>query len=253
MGESCYRNVKWVELGGGEFIAFAPDGFDVELAGGEMFAEVGDVDVDGAGIAVEVVAPDEVEELVAGHDAVGVVDEGEEEVELFGAEFDGGAVDSDFVAVGVDGEVGELALGGGCGWCGGRGAAEDGFDAGDEFTGVKRFGEVVIGAEFEADDFVDIIGAGGEHEDGELAGSADLATDFPAIEAGEHEIENDEIWRRLVDEGKGVVAVGDGGDGELFTLEIGGGEVADIGFIVDDENGFVHGISWLVIKDIGVC
>ena len=41
-------------------------------------------------------------------------------------------------------------------------AAQDRFDAGDEFAGGKRLGDVVVGAQFEAEDAVVFAGARGQ-------------------------------------------------------------------------------------------
>ena len=62
----------------------------------------------------------------------------------------------------------------------------------------ERLGQVVVGAELEADDLVDLVVAGGQDEDGHLrAGRAEPAEDLEAVHARQAHVEHDEV-RRLV-------------------------------------------------------
>jgi len=72
------------------------------------------------------------------------------------------------------------------------GSAEDGFDAGGEFTGAERFDEVVVTTDFEADDAVDLGGTGGEKDDGHVGARADGFAEFEAGTVGQADIEHDE-------------------------------------------------------------
>ena len=77
------------------------------------------------------------------------------------------------------------------GWRGARlVAAQDGADARRQFARVEGLGEVVVGAQFEADDAVDILAAGGEHHDRNFALLAQAAEDFEAVDAGQHDVED---------------------------------------------------------------
>lgn len=69
-------------------------------------------------------------------------------------------------------------------------ASGDGAEAGEQFAGGGGFGEVIVGADFEADDTIGFIATGGEHEDGDVGMAADLLEGFEAVEAGEHDIED---------------------------------------------------------------
>src|ERR1700730_15385013 len=46
------------------------------------------------------------------------------------------------------------------------GASQNGFDAGEQFADRERFGDVVISAQFQTDDFVHFLSAGGEQDYG---------------------------------------------------------------------------------------
>ena len=73
------------------------------------------------------------------------------------------------------------------------GAASDGAEAGEEFATGEGFWEVIIGAQFEADDTVGFFASCGEHEDGDIACVADAFKDFEAVHSREHEVEEDGV------------------------------------------------------------
>lgn len=75
-----------------EAVADAADGLDGVADGRVVFelgAQVADVDVDGAGVAVVLVAPDALEQFVAREGAAGVRDEELQELVLLGRQGDG--------------------------------------------------------------------------------------------------------------------------------------------------------------------
>jgi len=45
-------------------------------------------------------------------------------------------------------------------------AAEDGTDAGDEFARIEGLWDIIVGADFETEDFVDVLAARGENQHG---------------------------------------------------------------------------------------
>ena len=74
--------------------------------------------------------------------------------------------------------------------------AEGGADAGAEFGGFERFGEVIHGAEFEAAQFVGGAVPGGEDEDGQGSRGRlipELAQDFEAVHVGQAQVQKHEI------------------------------------------------------------
>ena len=81
----------------------------------------------------------------------------------------------------------------------GRGfvAAQDGADAGGQFARVERLRQVIVGAEFQADDAVDIFAARGQHDDRDFALLAQAAQDFEAVDARQHDVEHDEVDARV--------------------------------------------------------
>lgn len=75
------------------------------------------MDVNGARLAVEFVAPDEIKQLVAGEDDVGMVGQGQQQVKLFGPQHDPLPGDGDFTTGRVNLDVADLPrfVAGGCG------------------------------------------------------------------------------------------------------------------------------------------
>lgn len=113
----------------------------------EFLAEPGHVDVDGTGDGDELESPHLAEEFFAGDDLTFVLEQEAEQLELACRQGDGFAVDGHDARAEVDLDVtkpDQLGLRGGGGSH--AGAAQKGFDAGDQFHELEGFGEVVVGA-----------------------------------------------------------------------------------------------------------
>src|ERR1700735_4572139 len=90
-------------------VADPPDGVDEGGTEGiDLASEIGDVDLDHIGVAVEVVVPHPVENLRLGHHPPGIEQEIVEKFELGGGEVDGGAPPEDFGALLFESEVAEF-------------------------------------------------------------------------------------------------------------------------------------------------
>ena len=73
-------------------------------------------------------------------------------------------------------------------------AAQERFDARQQFGRFERLGEVIVGPQFQAYDAIVELGLGGEHEDCDVVALlAQFAADFQAALAGQHDVEHDEI------------------------------------------------------------
>ena len=71
-----------------------------------------------------------------------------------------------------------------------------GFDPRQQLHHLERLGDVVVGAELQADDLVDDLAARGQHDHRRLdAAPAQLAHDVEAAEPRQHDVEEDEIER----------------------------------------------------------
>ncbi len=75
-----------------------------------------------------------------------------------------------------------------------------------QFSGAERLRQIVICAAFEAGNAIGLFALGSQHDDGHLGLGANHPQHLEAIDAGQHDIENDE-----------VVGVFDCSAGALFT------------------------------------
>jgi hypothetical protein len=153
-------------------------------------AEVADVDVDDVGEIFEAFVPDMLNNHSAGKGLADVGDHVFEERVFLGGEFDASTRANDPLSEAIDFEVSHAedvgAFGGG--------AAQEGLDADQELGQGEGFGEVVIGPGIKQFYFISGAIAGGEDEDGGVLGiSAESAEQVGAVEAWEHEVEDDEV------------------------------------------------------------
>ena len=72
-------------------------------------------------------------------------------------------------------------------------APKHGPDPGDKFVRAERFHHVVIGAEFEPDDAVHFVTAGGQDDHRQAASAAEVAQQVQAVAIGQPEIEHHQV------------------------------------------------------------
>jgi hypothetical protein len=225
--------------GGAEAVADPGLGFDVAGAVGgiEFLAELGDEDAEVFGLIFAGGAPDLAEKEFVGEDAVGTVHEKQEEIEFFGSEVDLGAAHADSAAGRVDVEVADGDFGG-CGLFVG-GFTKVGADAGEEFGHAEGLGDVVVGALVERGDLHGFLLADGEDDDGGFSNAADGAGELDAAHFRHGEVGDDEVGRDGAEELEGFEAVICYGDFVAAALEGGAEDAGDLALVVDDED--THG------------
>ena len=159
-----------------------------------------------------------------------------EEVELLRRELDLLVSDDDLAAPGVDPQIAVLEV------CAVELAAlrirasQDRLDPRHELARIERLRQVVVGADLEPDDLVDVVVAGGQHEDRDVRALAHAAADVDPVQVREHEVEHDQRRRlggRLLDR---LLARYRNANGEAGPLQIHGDEGSDARLVLDDEN-----------------
>lgn len=130
--------------------------------GFELLAEANHMGVYSARVGERFVAPDGVENHIARKRAVGVLQEEREQVVFGGREADFLVASRDHAAVEIHLHVAEredflLAA---------RLAAQHGADARQQLAGTEGLNDVVIGADFEQKNFIDLLADRAEHDDG---------------------------------------------------------------------------------------
>ena len=125
---------------------------------------------------------------------------------------------------------------------GGRllGPAEDRPDPRGELAQGERLGDVVVGAELEADDLVDLGVLGREHDDRHAGLGPEDPADLDARQLGQHQVEQDEVGALGPEQRERLAAVG-GGDGPVaLELERFDEGLAERRLVVHDEDRACH-------------
>ncbi len=111
--------------------------------------------------------------------------------------------------------------------------------AGHQLANAERLGKVIVGAAFETEHLVAFFAPGGEHQDRHIlvrALAAHGAADGNAVDARQHQVEDDQIERLRSGPHQRLMPVGNGLNLEAFEAEVELNQLADMGFVFDDEN-----------------
>src|SRR5215204_6105842 len=185
-------------------IADAADGLDslgVARAVAELLAEVTDVHVDAAVEDRQLAPEHRAHEVFALDDESGRAQELDENLVLDVRQLRRLAAAPDLTRPRIDLHVADAnargcaclgRLSGGFGPRGAR-AAEDGLNAGDQLARVEGFGKIVVGADLQSDNAVNIVAAGREHHDVYVrAFGSESAQHLEAVHARHHHVQHDE-------------------------------------------------------------
>ena len=117
------------------------------------------------------------------------------------------------------------------------GAPQRGLHPRAELAHRERLGDVVVGAELEPEDLVDLLALGAEHDDRDpLALRAQAPADLEAVHLRQHHVEHDEVERLLGEAGEGLAAVGRVHDLVAVALQREGEQRLDRLLVVDEED-----------------
>jgi hypothetical protein len=118
-------------------------------------------------------------------------------------------------------------------------AAQRGAHAAPKLADGEGLRNVVVRSELEAYDLVELVVAGGQHDDRHGAPRTQPATDLEAVELGQHDVEDDEVDVVLIETGKRLLAVTGLHDPEPLALERKGEQLLHRFLVVDEQNGRV--------------
>ena len=186
----------------------------------ELLAEAADVHIHAAVKGAERAAERGLGQLLAGYDHAGAAQEQLEHVELRA-----GQLDRQAVTYGGAGKQGEGDIAHGQGFVSGgltvaaERAAQHGPDAGDKFAGIEGFGNIVVGADFEAEDAVHRFAAGGEQDHGNPGVGAQGLEQFESGATGQHDIEDDDVVVAAESGLEAGAMIEDGGDLEALVVQ----------------------------------
>ena len=176
------------------------------------------MDVHGADVAAVLVAPDQVQQIFPGIDPVGIADKQLHHVKFAGRQVHRHAVLIDVVLPRVDGNgadgdtvvLGLIAAA----------ATKQGADPRFQFQNIKGLGQIVVRAMFKAQQLVHILGAGSEHDDGNIGKFPDSAAGLQPVDLRHHDIQDDEPDLRVVGQLHRLPAVGASNDLITVVLQI---------------------------------
>jgi hypothetical protein len=169
----------------------------------ESSAQLADGDVDDIRDRIALNTPDGLEELIAFEHLTLVTQEVLQHIELQRRQLDGAIAAADLVRSDVHDKVGaveDLATRG-------LAPAKKCAHSRKELVVREGFDEIVVSAGVQSIDAVGYGVAGGEHQDRHVGSRAQAPADFDAIEAGQHDVKDDEIRRPIArgDERAGTV------------------------------------------------
>ena len=105
-----------------------------------------------------------------------------------------------------------------------------------QFARVERLHDVIVGADFKADDAVKFLTAGGEQDHRDVVGLTDMTTERQAVLARHHDVEDDEVDAVFLDRLAGGLGAVDGsGAPPVFAQELRQG-FAYFAMVVDDQD-----------------
>src|SRR6185436_5029070 len=210
----------------------------------ELVPEMADVDVDCLLVLVErLVVAEQVEQLRTRVDAARLARQVAQDLELGRGQRDAPVASNDPPPVEVDEQVavaddptadriGEVAIS----------SAEHGPDPAQQLAQAEGLGHVVVGAELEADDLVDLLVARGEHQDRRLhARGAQAAKHLEAVHPRQPDVEQHQVRRTFRGDVQALLA--GAGEGHLvaFLLERVLDAPSDGVLVLDDQDRGGHG------------
>jgi hypothetical protein len=113
-------------------------------------------------------------------------------------------------------------------------------NTGDKLADPKRLGQVIIGTALEPEDLVGFLSSCGQHENRDAAVdriAPDGAAHGNAVEAGQHDVEDDRIETPLARESQALVAVWCLDTVEMLEAEMEADQLANVRLVFYDQHG----------------
>src|SRR5205085_10405995 len=120
----------------------------------------------------------------------------------------------------------------------------------DELAGRKGLCHVVVRAQFEADDPIDLLVARGQDQNRYRSAGPQLSADLETVEVGQCEVEDDDPGVEPLDSVKSSLAGLFADDPEAGPFEIGGHERTDYFVVFDHDRDASHGRNALTAVTI---
>ena len=207
---------------------------------GKRLAQPADVDVDGALLDVDAAAPDPIEKLAAGEDALGVTHEEVEHAEFRRSGPDRLPPAGDAMAHRVETQSADLDR---IVVTDGSGPLQHRADPRYQLLHRERLDHVVVGARVESAQLVAFLALRGQHDERDLPGgvaAAKPARELQAAHSRQHPVEQDEIGRKLLDLAVRVHGIRHGARLETGPRERVLHHLPDGGLVLDQKYALAH-------------
>ncbi len=119
-------------------------------------------------------------------------------------------------------------------------APENRAQAGEELARLERLGQIVVGADLQADDAVCGIPARGEHQHRRVLFRAQLAAHLESVDVGQHQVEHQRVKRLMRKPLESGAASGLDRNAKPRLAEILGNHLGEPGIVFDQENALGH-------------
>jgi hypothetical protein len=200
----------------------------------ELFSQVADVSLDHARVAVEVVAPDVIEDLCLAHDPAGVDQQVAQQVELGGREIDDPITAAHLVRLLVDREI---VVAQGVGGAIAARAPKHCAYARHQLLEAERLADVIVGAKRESVHPVGGGVTGGQEQHRDLGGFVrQPPVDLEAVPVRQHHVQHDQVGPKRLRGAYRRAAVGRALDLEPLVAKHGRDQLGDALLVVDDEH-----------------
>src|SRR5258706_5856214 len=198
-GDRFRRAADQVSGGGLAVEAVSDPSYGHDLERGprrELLAQPADVNVDRLAVAGELAAPYVLQQRVARVNASREREQVRDQVELASGQLDVSSIEDHAPCGPVDAEGADRILfGDRLRLVGFRlRSAEHRVHSCQDLANREGFGDVVVGAELEPDDLVDLGVLRRDDDDRHTAALAQRAAEVEAAHAGQHQVEQDEVW-----------------------------------------------------------
>lgn len=111
--------------------------------------------------------------------------------------------------------------------------SQDGPYPGHQLLGAERLDHVVVGSQLQARHPVGLVGPGGEHDDRDAGVAAQRPGDVQAVQAGEAQVEDDQVRLGRAGQGQRSWPVPGGEDGHPGVLQVIPHQAGDLQLVID--------------------
>ena len=196
--------------------------------------------VHGSGIADIFITPDMIQELFPGEYLIGRGCQKVKEFQLLWRHLHVFSLIDNGIIGQVDGEIRVFHTFSGRLFRSGRfgrfKAAQDSFDSGYQFFGIKGFDHIIIGAKFQSQHFIEDFSFGREHDNGDVGFITDFPADLISVDARKHQIQKDQVGRKSFKSVNGFFTVIDDHTVKTFLGKIKGNQLCNIVVVVNDQD-----------------